>query len=92
MPDRENYESASYRCPLPKEGDFISTEDIIQTLDLEARFRPTMWGDARPLLKEAAARLREAKSLLETLEAFRGEVLLLSDHTDKRIQEFLRHE
>jgi hypothetical protein len=36
-------------------------DEIVSTLRSEARYRPTIWGDARPLLIEAAAKIEQLK-------------------------------
>lgn len=43
---------------------FRTSEEIVSTLRSEVRWRPTIWGDARPLLVEAADRIEILTSAL----------------------------
>jgi len=39
-------------------------DEIVKTLRDEARFRPTIWGDARPLLMAAADEIEQMQTAL----------------------------
>ena len=46
------------------DGYLEKVDEVIKTLRNEAQYRPTIWGDARPLLKEASEIIDEMKTEL----------------------------
>jgi len=62
----------------------MNLEELATTLRGEARFRPTIWGDARPLLIEAAKAVDALIALRQACEPFAK----TADEMDDTISQF----
>jgi hypothetical protein len=64
------------------------TKETVKTLKNEARYRPTIWGDARPLLLEAAKEIEELTAMLAEAEDTIGSNLVwITDKVDLAVRQ-----
>jgi hypothetical protein len=61
--------------------------DLVSTLRDEARFRPTIWGDARPLLIAAADEIERLRELVRSMVLSHPETCVRTGKSDNPASE-----